>query len=61
MSTQISTEVIKYMAFERTPPAPNALADFRFDEATFKAIAPMHAVYDATAPTCGRLRKVEAS
>ncbi len=46
-STGYSTEVIQYMAFAKNPPT---LADFKFDEATFKIIAPMHAVYDATDP-----------
>ncbi|HEY3444348.1 MAG TPA: tannase/feruloyl esterase family alpha/beta hydrolase [Paludibaculum sp.] len=50
MSTQISTEVIKYMAFARNPPPQFTLADFRFDQATFQAIAPMHAIYDSTNP-----------
>ncbi|MCX6630145.1 MAG: tannase/feruloyl esterase family alpha/beta hydrolase, partial [Candidatus Solibacter sp.] len=50
MSTQISTEVIKYMAFAKNPPAQYTLADFPFDQATFNAIAPMHAIYDSTNP-----------
>lgn len=48
-SAQISTEVIRYMSFSKNPP-PQSLADFNFDQATFNAIAPMHAVYDATDP-----------
>jgi hypothetical protein len=57
MSTQISTEVIKYMAFEKNPPPGYTLADFRFDQATFQAIAPMHAIYDATDPDLSAFSK----
>ncbi len=50
MSPQISTEVIKYMAFPTNPPPSFSLADFRFDLETFNQIAPMHAIYDSTNP-----------
>ena len=57
MSTQISTEVIKYMAFPNNPPPGYSLADFRFGLATFKEIAPMHAIYDATDPDLSAFSK----
>jgi feruloyl esterase len=57
MSTQISTEVLKYMAFPRNPPPSYSLADFRFDQATVQQIAPMHAIYDATDPDLSAFAK----
>ena len=50
MSEQISLDVIKYMAMPKNPPATYKLADFRFDQAMFDLIKPMHAIFDATDP-----------
>jgi feruloyl esterase len=57
MSAQTSTEVLKYMAFAKNPPATYTLADFQFDQATFRAIAPMHAIYDSTDPDLAAFAK----
>jgi feruloyl esterase len=49
-STGIALGTIKYLAYAQPLPASFQLADFHFDQATFDAIKPMHAIYDATDP-----------
>jgi len=46
----LANSLLKYMAFPKNPPLNYKLTDFHFDLATFKAIAPMHAIYDAVDP-----------
>lgn len=48
MSEDAALGTLRYLAFERNPPASYSLRDFRFDTATFQALAAMHVVYDAT-------------
>ncbi len=49
-SEGIALGTIRYLAYAK-PLAPTfPLADFRFDQANFEAISPMHAIYDATDP-----------
>lgn len=50
LSPMISQDTIKHLIYSKNPPASFTLADFHFDEATFSAIKPMHALYDATNP-----------
>lgn len=49
-SASLSTSVIKYMAYPKNPPHKFTLADFRFDEGTFKAMQFAHEIYDALNP-----------
>jgi len=49
-SAGIALGTIKYLAYAKRLPAAFQLADFHFDQATFDAIKPMHAIYDATDP-----------
>lgn len=49
-SAGISLGTIRYLAYPKPLPPAFQLADFRFDQATFDAIRPMHAIYDATDP-----------
>jgi hypothetical protein len=49
-SAGISLGTIRYLAYSKPLPATFQLADFHFDQATFDAIKPMHAIYDATDP-----------
>jgi feruloyl esterase len=49
-SAGISLGTIRYLAYAKPLPAAFELADFHFDQATFDAIKPMHAIYDATDP-----------
>lgn len=49
-SAGISLGTIRYLAYPKPLPATFQLADFHFDQATFDAIKPMHAIYDATDP-----------
>jgi len=46
----LANSLVKYMAFPKNPPLTFTLKDFHFDQATFKAIEPMHAIYDAVDP-----------
>jgi feruloyl esterase len=50
ISTYLSTFVSQYMACPENRPIDFTLADFRFDESTFKGLAAMHAIYDAIDP-----------
>ena len=50
MSQMISLETIKHLVYTPNPPEKFTLVDFRFDEATFDAVKPMHPVYDSTNP-----------
>ena len=50
VSTYLSTFVTKYMACPQNQPVGFTLADFRFDEAQFRAQAEMHRIYDAIDP-----------
>jgi Tannase and feruloyl esterase len=49
-SASIALGTIKYLAYPEPRPAGYTLGDFQFDRATFDAIVPMHALYDATDP-----------
>jgi hypothetical protein len=49
-SESIARGVIRYLAYPQPLPATFALKDFAFNQATFDAIRPMHALYDATDP-----------
>ena len=46
----LANSVVKYMGFQKNPPLTYKLTDFHFDLATFKAIEPMHTIYDAVDP-----------
>ena len=46
----LSTFVIKYFAFPENRPLEYTLADFHFDEETFRQLTVMHALYDALDP-----------
>jgi feruloyl esterase len=50
VSTYLSTFVSQYMACPQNQPIEYTLADFRFDETTFRGLAAMHAIYDALDP-----------
>lgn len=50
ISPTISQDTIKHLIYAHNPPPSFTLADFHFDQATFNAINPMHALYDATNP-----------
>ncbi len=50
MSAMIAPGTLKYLAYEKNPPAGYTLADLKFDRATFKATTQLHALYDATDP-----------
>ncbi len=49
-SAGIALGTIRYLAYSRPLPTAFQLADFHFDQPTFDAIKPMHAIYDATDP-----------
>jgi hypothetical protein len=49
-STGIALGTIKYLAYPKPLASNFQLADFRFDQATFDAISPMHTIYDSTDP-----------
>jgi hypothetical protein len=49
-SANLSTFSIKYLAFPQTRPVNYTIADFHFDEATFRELTAMHALYDAVDP-----------
>jgi hypothetical protein len=49
-SAGIALGTIRYLAYSKPLPATFQLADFHFDQTTFDAIQPMHAIYDATDP-----------
>lgn len=49
-SAGIALGTIRYLAYTKPLPASFQLADFHFDQATFDAIKPMHAIYDSTDP-----------
>jgi hypothetical protein len=50
VGTSLSTFAIKYMACPQNQPLEYTLADFRFDESTFRQLAEMHKIYDAIDP-----------
>jgi len=50
MSSMISTGSLKYLVYEKNPPAGYTLADLKFDRETFAATTKLHALYDATDP-----------
>ncbi len=50
LSGLLATFVSKYLAFPENRPLEYTLADFRFDEATFRQMAAMHTLYDALDP-----------
>lgn len=49
-STGIALGTIKYLAYSKPLASNFQLADFHFDQATFDAVSPMHAIYDSTDP-----------
>lgn len=49
MSPGMAQGVVRYIAYEKASP-DFLLKDFKFDQATFDAIAPMHRIYDSTDP-----------
>lgn len=49
-SAGIALGTIKYLAYPKPLAPAYQLADFQFNQATFDAISPMHAIYDATDP-----------
>lgn len=53
-SEGIARGTIKYLLYPEPLPEAWQLKDFRFEQATFNAIRPMHAVYDATNPEISR-------
>lgn len=50
MSGMIAPGTLKYLAYEKNPPAGYTLADLKFDRATFEATTRLHGLYDATDP-----------
>jgi Tannase and feruloyl esterase len=50
MSSMISTGTLKYLAYEKNPPADYTLADLKFTKASFEATTKLHFLYDATDP-----------
>jgi len=50
MSSMISTGTLKYLAYDKNPPANYTLADLKFDSATFAETTKLHSLYDATDP-----------
>lgn len=50
MSSMISTGTLKYLAYEKNPPADYTLGDLKFNRATFEATTKLHGLYDATDP-----------
>jgi feruloyl esterase len=50
MSPMISTGTLKYLAYDKNPPAAYTLADLKFDPATFAETTKLHYLYDATDP-----------
>ena len=50
ISAQLSTYADKFLAFPQNRPLTYTVADAHYDEATFKELAPMHALYDALDP-----------
>ena len=50
MSSMISTGSLKYLVYEKNPPAGYTLADLRFDRDSFAATTQLHGLYDATDP-----------
>lgn len=49
-SAQIALEALRTLVFETPPPENFRLEDLRFDRATFDALRPRHALFDATNP-----------
>jgi hypothetical protein len=50
MSAGMAVGTIRYLAYSKPLAADYPLKDFRFEKATFDAIAPMHRIYDSTDP-----------
>jgi len=50
MSSMISTGTLKYLAYEKNPPADYTLGDLKFTPESFRATTQLHALYDATDP-----------
>jgi feruloyl esterase len=48
MSEGAALDTLRYLAFEENPGKNFSLADFHFDEATFKRLEQLHPLYDAT-------------
>jgi Tannase and feruloyl esterase len=50
MSLMISTGTLKYLAYEKNPPADYSLADLKFNRSSFIETTKLHALYDSTDP-----------
>lgn len=50
MSSMISMGTLKYLAYEKSPPAGYTLADLKFTKASFNETTKLHFLYDATDP-----------
>jgi len=50
MGSMISTGTLKYLAYQKNPPAGYTLADLKFDRESFTATTQLHSLYDATDP-----------
>jgi feruloyl esterase len=50
MSGMISAGTLKYLAYDRNPPASYTLQDLKFDTASFESTTKLHGLYDATDP-----------
>lgn len=50
MSSMISEGTLKYLVYEKNPPADYSLADLKFDRSSFAATTKLHSLYDATDP-----------
>jgi hypothetical protein len=57
MSTMISTGSLKYLVYEKNPPADYTLKDLRFTSESFAATTQLHGLYDATDPDLGGFAK----
>ena len=57
LSPMISTGTLKYLAYQKNPPASFTLSDLKFSREAFTATTQLHALYDATDPDLSRFAK----
>ncbi|WP_114240301.1 tannase/feruloyl esterase family alpha/beta hydrolase [Dyella sp. C9] len=49
-SAEMAMSAVRNLVFETNPPSTMQVTDFKFDEATFNKLVPLHGLYDATNP-----------
>ena len=54
MSSMISTGSLKYLVYDKNPPADYTLADLKFSRESFLETTQLHGLYDATDPDLSR-------